>query len=126
MLRQLPPALALFFLSACGITDGAICTTSVEPGIIVIVEDSTTGLPAAASVNGVLIEGLYTDSLTPYGSDGHGNITSLAGAYERGGNYAVLLQAPNYYSWTRGGIRVLAGSCHVHTITLTARLRPAP
>lgn len=117
-------ALLASALSGCEITDA--CTTSVEPGIVVTIEDAVTGAPLAGGARGAVHEGAYVDSLTPYGGDGAGGIVSRAAAYERSGLYAVAVEHPGYESWEESGVRVRQNGCHVGTVDLTAALEPLP
>jgi hypothetical protein len=54
-------------------------------------------------------------------------VAGLAGcgiplAHEREGSYTVTVDAVGYSPWSRSGIPVIDGGCHVRTVRLTARL----
>ena len=124
---RIPPILAIgLALAACNVPTARVCTASVEPGIVVRIEDSATGAPSASAVTGEATAAGYADSLRPYESLGSGQLLSRAGAYERAGVYAVTLRGVGYREWHADQIRVAPGDCHVKTVTLTARLQAAP
>jgi hypothetical protein len=111
---------------ACTTPTAHVCTANVEPGIVIRIEDSVTGEPRASMVKGKATAPGYADSLRPYESLAAGQLLSLAGAYERAGVYAVTIRGTGYRDWQADQIRVAPGSCHVKTVTLTARLQTAP
>ena len=104
---------------------GGACTLSIEPAIIVQVRDSS-GIPRADSAQGFVIDGTYTDSLRWAAMDSLGRVTALRGADERAGTYAVLITRPGYLTWSRSGVQVRDGDCHVRSVTLEAVLAPTP
>lgn len=118
-------ALALGAL-ACGkaVNDpgGLVCTTEARAAISVTMVDSLTG--SAAGMTGTwarAVDGAYRDStgfFTPPGVSG----ASAGLAYERAGTYAVTVHANGYRDWTKSGVVVTAGECHVNGVQLTARL----
>ena len=112
--------------SAC--LDQGPCTTSVEPAIRVEVRDAATGAFIADIARGVARDGDFEDSLRVIGATG-GNPsigTTLGGADERPGTYAIHLEAEGYARWDRADVRVTADGCHVRTVELSAALEPSP
>lgn len=106
------------------------CTASVEPGVVVEIRDARSGAPLAGLAAGVVRDGAYVDSLRPAAfsdpSDPVGSMTSRQAAPERPGRYAVEVQRAGYQPWTRTGVRVGRGACHVETARLRADLEPLP
>lgn len=110
--------------SAC--IDGLICTTSVEPGVVVEIRDAVDHAPLAADAAGRIRDAGFTDSLRAYGVTETGTLLSRAGADEREGTYAVEITHPGYITWEQGGVRVSGDGCHVKTAQLQAQLVRAP
>ena len=110
-------------LSAC--IEG-ICTTSVEPGVVVEIRDASDDAPIAAGATGWVRDGGFSDSLRAYGGTMDGTLLSRASADEREGTYAVEVSHPGYATWLQEGVRVRGGGCHVATVNLQARLVRAP
>lgn len=100
-----------------------LCSLGIEPAIRVTVVDSASGVVIAGLARGAVHDGAFVDSLRPGGADGQGTVTELVAADERPGTYRVDVVAPGYRSWSRTGVRVPEGSCHVQTAELTARLQ---
>ncbi len=113
-------------LTLGGCSEGLVCTTSVEPGIVVAIRDARDGAPLAAGARGAVREGSYTDSLRPAVGTGEGVLLSRAAAFERPGTYVVTVAHPGYAAWERRGVRVLQGDCHVETVHLVADLDATP
>ena len=111
--------LVLFTLSLTAACSDPICTLSFDYGIVVRVEDSVSGAPAASGARLVLRDGAYLESTEE-------NLAGLYlnGAGERAGDYTVTVQKPTYHDWVRTNVRVTADACHVHSVSLTARLQP--
>jgi hypothetical protein len=107
-------------VGAC--TDGLVCTTSVEPAIVVEIRDDGDDAPLAAGARGAVRDGAYVDSLRPYGGTGQGDLLSRAAADERSGTYMIEVVHPGYATWTQGGVQVVGDACHVATVRLVARL----
>jgi len=120
----LVPILGVMTLPAC--TDGLICTTSVEPGVVVEIRDAADEAPLAAGAVGWVREGTFSDSLRAHGVTESGTLLSRAGADEREGTYVVEVSHSGYVTWTQGGVRVSGDGCHVETAHLQARLVRAP
>ena len=119
LLGVLPVALPLM-VAACNSTEEnpVACTTEARAAINVDVRDSLTGQPAAAGAIGVAAEGSYADTLDAFSA------TSLGGAYERAGTYAVTVRKPGYREWRRDGVVVTSDPCHIRPVQLQARLVP--
>ena len=115
-------------IQAC---DRGPCVLTVDPAIEVFITDSVTGEPRAGPARGVVEEGTYSDSLQRgkgnYSSDGSIIWISRAAAHGRVGSYSVRVVAAGYLDWQRTGVRALeSGYCGITTVTLHARLVPAP
>lgn len=113
-------------LAGCGDGGTRLCTASIEPALVLRVVDAGTGQPIADGARGAVVEGEFTDTLRPYGSDGAGILVSLAAADERPGTYQVWVERQGYQPSSFVAPPVEAGSCHVETLTLDVRLVPAP
>lgn len=113
--------------AACGSVydpgDDLVCTTEARAAINLTVVDSLTGQPAAfTGLFARAVDGTYADSTTNFFTN-PGNGTVAAGlAYERKGTYTVTVRAAGYQDWTKTGVNVTAGECHVNGAVLTARL----
>ena len=129
---RLLPGLALLALAGCidsttpGIGFG--CTAHAAPGLDVEIRDRSTGVPIADSARGVAREGAYVDSLRPGTmlSTAPSDLLSRVGAYERAGTYSIRIERAGYQPWDTAGVRVIAGTCHVTTVRVFARLVPVP
>ena len=120
--------LALFvFLTGCGSggPGSYLCTADVEPGIVVTVIDAQTRAPIAQGATGAIVEGKYSDTMRPFGSDANGALLSLAGAYETPGVFTVRIEKTGYQTWEMQNVRVTKGPCHVKGVLLEADLQPA-
>jgi hypothetical protein len=116
--------LATVTSAAC--TDATICTTSVEPGVVVEIRDANDDTPLAAGATGRASEGAFSDSLRAYETTALGTLLSRAGADEREGTYVVEISHPGYATWTQSGVGVTGNACHVETVRLQARLTRGP
>lgn len=109
---------ALLALSACDPSQDFACTLEARAGLEVVVEDAVTG----ASLKNATVEAQsesFTETLEIVSAG------LYAGAYERPGTYTVRAAAPGYRAQERTGVEVRADVCHVQTVRLTLRLRPA-
>lgn len=111
-------------LSGCDILDPGVCTTDVQPAIIVEVRDAATQAPAAAGATGTVRDGSFNDELRPF-DVGEGALR-LHGAYERPGRYTVTIDKAGYQQWQQEHVRVRDARCHVQTATLQAHLVRVP
>jgi len=104
-------AIALLLAPLAGAcTDTLLCTTEARAAISVNVIDAGTRVPIAG-YRGIVRDGSYSDSLRFGGA-----------AYERTGTYTVTIEADGYQTWTRSGIVVTDGECHVNGVSLLAEL----
>ncbi len=95
-------------LGAC--TSPYFCTTEARAAISVSAIDADTRTPVTGW-HGIVRDGDYRDSLRFGGA-----------AYERAGTYTVTIEAVGYQTWTRGGIVVTDGECHVNGVSVVAEL----
>ena len=109
-----------FALFLCGFAvgcDAYDCTLSIEPGIRVEVRDSTSNAPAANGASVVATDGAFTDSIAVSGE------MIVGVVHERAGHYTVRVHKQGYRTWSRSGVDVEDGQCHVRTVDLLARLQ---
>lgn len=121
----LPLCAAALLLAACRTPiSSRACTANYVFGLSVTVVDSTTGGPPASALL-IARNGAFVDSVGPREPVSYvtGPFLVLDAAGEREGTYDVTVRAQGYRNWTRTGVRVTAGECHVHPVALTARLQ---
>ena len=121
-------ALGSLSLGGCGLPfDATGCTADVRPAVIVEIRDARTAAALAYDARGVIRDGAYVDSLTPYESStaDQRDLFSRQAGYERPGTYTVEVQRVGYRAWTTSGVRVTKGVCHVDTQRVRADLLPA-
>jgi hypothetical protein len=107
--------------------DTLICSTDIRPGIDIEVRDSRTGAPAACGATAEIREDDYVEALDAASRCvGMPDTTALFGAWERAGTYKVTVHKAGYLEWAKDDVMVVAGKCHVETVTLQANLEPAP
>jgi hypothetical protein len=111
-------------VGAC--SEPGACTLNILPAVAVEVRDASTDAFIAGLVRGVVTDGAFEDSLRVIGSlDTDPEVpTTLGGADERAGTYAVHLEGEAYEAWDTAGVRVTRDACHVRTAAFTARLTP--
>jgi len=109
---------------SCGLTDPGACTTSIEPGIVVTIQDAIDRTPLAETAIGNVYDGTYVGPLVPNGFLGDGTMISRKAADERPGRYTVVVTHPGYREWRVENVVVRAGACHVGTVNLVAALVP--
>ncbi|MDH5761023.1 MAG: carboxypeptidase-like regulatory domain-containing protein [Gemmatimonadota bacterium] len=108
------------FLPGCDILDpDLVCTEEMRYGVNVTVVDAGSGSPITEGLGGTLTEGSFSEVMAVWDN-------RLMGAGERAGTYTVQVQATGYADWTRQGVVVLAGECHVEPAALTAELTLTP
>lgn len=113
-------------IAGCGaFEETLVCTTEARPSVVVSVQDSVSGLAIAAGATLVLQDGAFVDSLTLPGAWANDALLSTPNSAERPGTYTVTVRRADYADWIKTGVVVRQGRCHVHTVTLTARLKPA-
>lgn len=95
------------------------CTQGIQYGLVVTVRDSATGIAAGNGATVVAQDGTYIDTLIFIPTDS----LVFQGARERPGTYSIRITKNGYAPWTREGIVVRAGSCHVITVAIEALLQ---
>lgn len=107
--------------------DGVVCTLEARSAVTVRIEDSASGAGIAAGATLVLRDGAFVDSLAVPANrtDLNDFPLSTMNTYERAGQYDITVRRNGYATWTRTGVAVTAGVCHVNGVTVTARLQPA-
>lgn len=101
----------------------AVCTTDFVYGLEVRVTDSITGkAPFQATL--MAVGGGGHDSIGPLSAGANASVLVFLAAGERRGTYSLLVASPGgYRDWTRNGVEVTGGQCHVNTVTIDARLQ---
>jgi len=123
----IPLGIAALLLVGCGQPFDVLgpgvraCTAIALPGIAVEVRDSVTDAHVGAGARIVARSGSFADTLRVPADLAHEGPYGLAG--ERPGVYTVTVEREGYRPWSRGGVRVEAGECHVRTVSLVARLQ---
>ena len=105
-----------------------ICTADLRPGIVVDIRDSITAAPLAFDALVIAAHDGQVDSVRH--SHTPGDVAEAADerrlrvwlAWEKPGTYDLAVHVTGYAVWSRKGIVVLAGSCHVVPVHLLARL----
>jgi hypothetical protein len=107
-------------------SDPGGCTLNIVPAVAVEVRDASTDDFIAGLVQGVVADGAFEDSLRVVASLGTDPAlpTTLGGADERAGTYAVHLEGSGYEAWDTANVQATRDACHVRTATFTARLTP--
>jgi hypothetical protein len=122
-------SLAVLVLLLTGACDwiAAPCESNALFGVKVTLTDSATLGPVLAdTIWARVIDGAYVDSVRFSNHDRPDPVVHLGFALERAGTYDVQVGAIGYQSWTRNGVRVRAGRCHVDPVSLTVNLQPNP
>lgn len=129
--RRLSPFRRLFLfifpmlvIPACLGTTGPDCTAAIMNGLLVRVRDSVTNIPAGSGATVTAEDGSYFETLLYLGSHTPLDSLTFQGATERPGTYTVRVSKGGYQPWTRTGINVPAGECHVTSVEVAARLQP--
>lgn len=117
--RVLVVALLAPALGCAAITE-RVCTADFRFGISLSVRDSITRAPIGRGSLITLQSGAAVDTVKetstfdgPYG---------LAG--ERAGVFAITIDKAGYRRWSRTGVQVTAGECHVNGVAVEALLQP--
>lgn len=121
-------ALSVLAVAGCDLLDSSatICTANFVFGLVVAVQDSSTGAPAASGAQLIAQDGTWADTVGFPPSRPDLDAQPLVSAGERAGSYAVTVRKAGFQDWQRTGVVVTADECHVHPVELTARLQPAP
>lgn len=111
---------------ACqGVIDPGVCTGEFVYGLNVQVQDSSTGAWIASGATLVARDGAFVDSVTAPANRPQEDHFPLLAAGERPGTYEVLVRREGYRPWSRSGVQVRRGTCHVERVHLIARLQIA-
>ena len=102
-----------------------MCTKEMRPSIFITITDKDTGAKVTRSTI-TLQDGDYVETLTTTSTGAGGPANQVSGAWERKGNYDIIVSNPNYLTWLRRNIPVTSDECHVHTVMVTANLSPKP
>src|SRR4051794_14570532 len=96
-----------------GCSEPAVCTLELQRGVQVEVRDAVSGDYIAEVIHGSLRDGSFEDSLRVVGWIGTDPAlpTTLGGADERPGTYAVHLEGPAYEVWDTAGVKVSRDEC---------------
>lgn len=124
---------ALFAVTGCQLESlkpdppGLICTAEARAAVNLRIQDSASGAGIAAGTTVVLRDGAFVDSLSIPAdrTDLNDQPLSTMNTYERAGRYDITVRRNGYATWTRSGVVVTAGECHVNAVTVVARLQPA-
>jgi hypothetical protein len=108
-------------LASCDVLTGPTCTSEARAAIIVDVLDSITNAPVGEGATITATNGLSVYSAITY-EDFPGPYQL---AHEKDGDFRVTVEKSGYARWSRDGVRVTRGECHVHTVQLNALLQPA-
>lgn len=100
------------------------CTAEWVPGLEVTVERVDTGEPVAGALV-VAWDGAYADSATTELLRDDSGPAEARLAHERAAEYDVTVTKQGFEPWTRNDVQVDETSCHVETVSLTARLEPS-
>ena len=104
------------FAAAC---DGQACTTNVEAGVNLTVYEGNTE-NQLCGVTGMLIDGEYIEDIVI--ADRASCSSTVFLAWERKGEYQIILEKDGYKTWTSDLIKVTADSCHVRTVYVKANM----
>lgn len=122
----MPPRLPTVLISALALSLAAcdlfspqpVCTAEAYAAIALEVRDSVTNAHVGGGSLIVASDGSYADTAST-----SINRAIYGLAYERAGTYTVSVQKPGYQPWSRAGVQVTRGECHVNTVSLVARLQ---
>ena len=110
--------LSTLVASGCGLPSVA-CTMEAAAAVSVDVRDSVTNALVGRGATIVARDGAYADTADIAGFfDGPYGL-----AHERAGTYVVTVEQQGYRPWSRSGINVTRGQCHVRGVSITARLQ---
>src|SRR5260221_8975590 len=115
-------AIAVMIFAACsGVPTGGgrVCTTEARAGITVDVRDSASNVSAGRGSVIIVREGAFADPSRDTGVfDGPYGLV-----YERAGTYDLTVLQKGFALWSRSGVAVTNGECHVNGIAVTLRLQ---
>jgi len=101
---------------------GRVCDASIQPSIVVEIRDSLTDAPVGTGAFGLVVDGSFADTLTPYGIIPPDTVVSLGMRGERVGTYQVEIRQTGYLTWQQNGVKVTGAACHSSQVHLLARL----
>ena len=106
-------------VAGCRLFTGTDCSLDARAGITVDVRDSVSNAPITGESRIIARDGTFADTaeFTEIFPGPHALVR------ERPGSYTVTVEREGYQLWSRTGVRVTRGECHVRTVELTARLR---
>lgn len=120
-------ALLAVGIAACDKDPTAVaCTLEARPGVRVTIQDSVTGASAASGATVMVTEGTFRDSVTVPAGRTDLDAVAVGAAYERAGSYTATVRKSGYLDWARSAVTVTSGECHVNTVSVVAKLKPAP
>jgi hypothetical protein len=90
------------------------CDMSAHPAIRLDVRDSVTEATVTEGIRAIARDGTFADTTL---------FRPVQLAHERPGTYTVTVEKEGYQTWSRTGVRVRDGECHVRTVDLIARLK---
>ena len=96
------------------------CEPILKPSFVIDVSDSLTAAPVTLGLKGTVQAGALVDTFLV-----HGNQLFYTQTY-RPGTYQIRIDATNYRTWSRDGVRLrmTADGCHIETVELSARMVP--
>ena len=106
-------------------TEPIMCTKEMRPSIFITITDKDTGAKVTRSTI-TLQDGDYVETLTTTSTGAGGSVNQVSGAWERKGNYDIIVSNPDYLTWLRRNIPITSDECHVQTAIVTAKLSPKP
>ena len=101
-------------IAACDLLGPRVCNTIALPAISLDVRDSVTDATITEGFRAIARDGTFADTAL---------FPPPQLAHERAGTYTVTVEKEGYQTWSRTGIRVRDGECHVRTVDLVARLK---
>lgn len=101
--------LTAFFWSCKPKDNGVVCTMEARAGLNITVVDASNGKKLMDSIQVVAMDGVYTETLSAFDR----NNPIFSGAYEREGNYTVVVSGARYKTVTKAGLNVTKDECHV-------------
>lgn len=101
-----------------------VCPGVVPPSVNVTVLDSISGANVTPGATLVLRNATIADSVVvPTAPPG---LTSMGVGEDRTGTFTLTVRQAGYRPWTRANVAVERGRCGALTVSVTARLTPAP
>ena len=101
-------------LASCDFLGPRICDTAAYPAIRLDVRDSVSDVAISDGFRAIARDGAFADTAV---------FQPTLLAEERPGSYTVTVERDGYQTWSRTGVRVRDGECHVRTVDLVARLK---